>query len=75
MTERLISLSLSTGIPSPPLALFIVMLPKAHLKVNVGLEKIKQMLSVWGVLRSYSIPGQNLSHKTFFPLWSISQSS
>ena len=39
----------STGIPLPPLALFIVMLPKAHLKVSLQKKK-KKVPHDWGGL-------------------------
>ena len=48
----------STGIPSPPLALFIVMLPKAHLTSHLGIHS-------WVYLSLFS----SLLHLFFFQLF------
>ena len=47
----------STGIPSPPLALFIVMLPKAHLTSHCRMSGSRRVITpLWlsGSLRSFS---------------------
>ena len=46
----------STGIPSPPLALFVVMLPKAHLTLHCRMSGFKWLItSLWlsGLWRSF----------------------
>ena len=48
----------STGIPSPPLALFVVMLPKAHLTLNsrmYGSRWVIMLLCLSGSWRSFFI--------------------
>ena len=41
----------STGIPSPPLALFIVMFPKAHLTLQSWMSGSKWLITPWTVWR------------------------
>ena len=45
--DHLLGLGNSTGIPSPPLALFVIMLPKAHLtrKLEIPREYFMQRWS------------------------------
>ena len=46
----------STGIPSPPLALFVVMLPKAHLTLHLGMSGSRWVITpLWlsGSWRSF----------------------
>ena len=48
----------STGIPSPPLALFVVMLPKAHLTSHSRMSGMKMLTGDWNAkVWSQGIPG------------------
>ena len=43
----------STGIPSPPLALFVVMLPKAHLTSHSRMSGSRWVITPWSLSRSW----------------------
>ena len=58
----------STGIPSPPLALFIVMLPKAHLTLHSRMSGFRWVITPWwlsGLWRSFLYSSSMYSYHLF----------